>query len=528
MTVSADAAGPVSCRDGSRTAGFADAGLGLLALLVTTALSIWNHVPILGCARSLALTAMRLRFVSLSVVISLMSLAAPAVAQHEGHGGHSPHPSPPAEERHPKQHAQHPTDPESAPQSIVDLELLRNASGTAWQPEGTRHAALHSEAAGFELMFHTLLFAGYDAQGTDRGDHQPMGVGWLMGMVRRRFASSSLTARVMLSPEPWSAGYRAGGYPLILQTGETFEGQPLRDRQHPHDLFMEIAALYTHGIGDNLALQLYVAPAGEPALGPVAFPHRYSASADPFATLSHHWQDSTHISFGVATVGVVTRWAKLEGSWFNGREPDERRYDLDLRRLDSYSARLSIAPTRGWSAQASYGYLASPEALRPDDSVHRVTASATQDRPFRESGRWATTAAFGANKEGSESLSPSFLLETNLDLDGRNVVFGRVEVLRKSGHDLVLTPELEAEHCWVAGLGLGYLRNFGPVGGFLPGVGARGFAGLVASGVEPFYGTPVPIGGIAFVRVAVATIAHQGPSGSSDNRLTTRSSTRKW
>jgi hypothetical protein len=241
-------------------------------------------------------------------------------------------------------HAGHRAAAQSRTQSIVDLELLRNASGTAWQPETTPHAALHTEAAGFELMFHTLLFGGYDAQATDRGASETMGVGWLMGMARRRFENSSVTARVMLSPEPWSAGYRAGGYPLLLQTGETFEGQPLRDRQHPHDLFMEVAALYTQGIGDALALQLYVAPVGEPALGPVAFPHRYSASADPFATLSHHWQDSTHISYGVVTLGVITRWAKLEGSWFNGREPDERRYDFDLRRPDSYSARLSIAP----------------------------------------------------------------------------------------------------------------------------------------------------------------------------------------
>jgi hypothetical protein len=441
-------------------------------------------------------------------------LSAPAAAQHEGHEGHGqpasePQQAAPAAEPPRDDHAGHGAAAQSRKQSIVDLELLRNASGTAWQPETTPHAALHTEAAGFELMFHTLLFGGYDYQAGARGDDQAMAVGWLMGMARRRFENSSLTARVMLSPEPWTAGYRGGGYPLLLQTGETFGGQPLRDRQHPHDLFMEVAALYTQGIGDALALQLYVAPAGEPALGPVAFPHRYSASADPFATLSHHWQDSTHIAFGVVTVGVITKWAKLEGSWFNGREPDERRYDFDLRRPDSYSARLSIAPTPGWSAQVSYGYLASPEALRPDDAVHRVTASATRDGPFRERGHWATMAAFGGNKEGSESLSPAFLLETNLDLDGRNVVFGRAEVIQKSGHDLVLTPELDDTHFWLAALGLGYLRNFGPLAGFLPGVGVRGNLGLVPAGVEPFYGTRVPVGGIVFLRIAVAPMSRQ-------------------
>ena len=440
-----------------------------------------------------------MRRLRIALGLSAALLSAPAAAQHEGHEGHgqpasAPQQAAPAAEPPRDDHAGHDAAAQSRKQSIVDLELLRNASGTAWQPETTPHAALHTEAGGFELMFHTLLFGGYDAQATDRGASEPIGVGWLMGMARRRFENSSLTARVMLSPEPWTAGYSGGGYPLLLQTGETFEGQPLRDRQHPHDLFMEVAALYTQGIGDALALQLYVAPAGEPALGPVAFPHRYSASADPFATLSHHWQDSTHISFGVVTLGVITKWAKLEGSWFNGREPDERRYDFDLRRPDSYSARLSIAPMPGWSAQASYGYLASPEALRPDDAVHRVTASATRGGPF------------GGNK-GSESLSPSFLLETHLDLDGRNVLFGRGEVIQKAGHDLVLTPALEEAHFWLAALGLGYLRNLGPLAGFLPGLGVRGNLGLLPAGVEPFYGTRIPVGGMVFLRIVVAPMS---------------------
>ncbi len=385
--------------------------------------------------------------------------------------------------------------------------MLRNASGTAWQPESTPHSALHTNAAGFELTFHALLFAGYDAQGTSRGADEALGVGWLMGMARRQFESSSLTARAMLSPEPWTAGHTAGGYPLLLQTGESFQGQPLHDRQHPHDLFMEVAALYTQGLGNDLALQLYVTPAGEPALGPVAFPHRYSASADPFATLSHHWQDSTHISFDVVTLGVITRWAKLEGSWFNGREPDETRYDFDLRRPDSYAARLSIAPASGWSAQAFYGYLARPEALRPDVAVHRVTASATHDRPFGNGGHWATTGVFGANKESGESLSPALLVESNLDFDGRNVVFGRAELVQKSGRGLVLTSDLDAKHIWLPTFGLGYLRNFGPMVGFMPGVGARGLLAVAPSDIQTFYGTRAPVGGIAFLRVAVAPMS---------------------
>ena len=195
------------------------------------------------------------------------------------------------------------------------------------------HAALHTMAGDWELMFHELLFAGYDAQGSDRGASAPVGIGWFMGMARRRFESGTLTARLMLSPEPGTV--RSGGYPLLLQTGETYKGQPLRDRQHPHDFFMEVGLIYTQALSDGLAVQIYAAPSGEPALGPVAYPHRQSATSDPLATLSHHWQDSTHISFGVLTFGVITRRMKLEGCWFNGREPDETRYDFDLLRPDS-------------------------------------------------------------------------------------------------------------------------------------------------------------------------------------------------
>jgi hypothetical protein len=393
-------------------------------------------------------------------------------------------------------------------QPVAALDLVRDASGTAWQPETTPHAAIHQQAGSVELMFHTVLFGGYDYQATDRGGKEPIAVGWIMGMARRRFDNGSLTARVMLSPEPWTAGYRNGGYPLLLQTGETFNGQPLHDRQHPHDLFMEVGGLYTQGVGNDLAVQIYAAPAGEPALGPIAFPHRYSASADPFATLSHHWQDSTHISFGVLTAGVISRRAKLEGSWFNGREPDEKRYNFELRRPDSYAVRVSVAPSPAWSGQVSYGYLASPEALSPDNSVHRMTASVMRDHALDHAGHWAVTAVFGLNKENGESATVALLLEGLVDLDGKNAVFGRAELGQKTGPDLVLMPSLDDRHFVVGNIGLGYLRNVGVFGGFVPGIGVRGILDFVPSEVEPFYGSRVFAGGMIFVRVAIAPMAH--------------------
>jgi hypothetical protein len=418
-------------------------------------------------------------------------------------------PAPPAAEEQPGRPSPGTAAPSPEAMSVSELPLTRNASGTAWQPDTTPHAALHWEAGGWDFMFHGLLFGGYNWQQGPRGADAVLATGWLMLMTEREVGSGRFGARVMLSPEPFTAG-QEGGYPLLLQTGETFEGAPLRDRQHPHDLFMELAVLYTQALSRDWGFQLYAAPAGEPALGPVAFPHRMSAAMDPLAPLGHHWQDSTHIAFGVLTAGLVTPMAKLEASWFNGREPDEERLDLDLRRPDSYSLRLTVNPTRSVSAQVSYGHLPSPEALAPEDELDRLTASASYYRPLGSGGFWATTAVFGRNVEGEHERTNSYLLETSLDLDGRNAVFGRAEYVQKTGHDLVLPAPLEEETFGVASLALGYLRSFGPLGPVLPGVGVRVAVNLVPEGLEPIYESRTPVGGMIYLRLVSSPSEHAG------------------
>src|SRR5262245_21871443 len=278
---------------------------------------------------------------------------------------------------------------------LLGIPDSRDASGTSWQPDATPMHAHHLRSGAWTLMLHGNFFVGYDHQGGDRGDSEWTAPNWGMLMEKRSLGGGSLVLRQMLSLDPLTVGSK--GYPLLLQTGESFEGEPIHDRQHAHDLFMEIAALYTRPVSESVAVQVYAAPSGEPALGPVAFPHRLSASSDPLAPLGHHWQDSTHISFGVVTAGFLTRLVKVEGSWFNGREPDEHRYDFDFRRLDSYSGRISFNPSKRWSLQASYGYLASPEELHPEVSVHRLTASAAYDSGIGSSGNLAVTAVFGRN-----------------------------------------------------------------------------------------------------------------------------------
>jgi hypothetical protein len=389
----------------------------------------------------------------------------------------------------------------------IGVVMNRIGSGTAWQPDTTPMLGHHFMAGDWMLMLHYQVFVGYDAVGSDRGDHQFFSTNWVMGMAQHELLGGQFVGKLMLSFEPLTVAH--GGYPLLGQTGETIDGQPLHDHQHPHDLFMEMAVAYNHEIVEGLAFELYLAASGEPALGPVAVPHRFSASSDPLASLSHHWQDSTHVSFGVLTGGLYTQQVKLEGSIFNGREPDENRYDFDFRPLDSYSVRLSANPTETLSLQASYGFLRSPEELQPDQSVRRFTFSCTYDQPLGEGGNLASTLVYGRNISSAEPATDSLLLEGNLIL-GLNEFFGRGELVRKTGSDLVL-PAATAEDIYgIGSVDLGYLRNFGPYAGVSFAIGVRGSITFLGAGLEPYYGAQQALGGVLFLRIRPGPMFHQG------------------
>lgn len=389
------------------------------------------------------------------------------------------------------------------PERPLGLPESRAGSGTSWQPDATPMYAWHAMAGEWTFMLHGNVFAGYDAQEGERGGRRFVSQNWLMAMARRSTADFELDARVMLSAEPLTAG--GLGYPLLLQTGEAYRGAPLHDAQHPHDLFMETSVTLTVAAGRDVAFQLYAAPAGEPALGPVAYPHRASAASNPLAPITHHWQDASHITYGVLTAGILTRHVKLEGSWFNGREPDENRLDFDLRVPDSFAARLSINPIDTLSLQVSYGFLKSPEAAEPEVSVRRATASASLDLRLGARGHWATTAVWGKNFPSSgEPATASYLLETEANLNGHDIVFGRAQYVRKTGRELVL-PAAEADRTFgVRSLSLGYVRELGPIASMLPGFGFVGTVNLLGADLAPCYGTALPLGGMVFVRLRPA------------------------
>jgi len=389
----------------------------------------------------------------------------------------------------------------------LGISHVRMGSGTSWMPDSSPMHANHKMWGSWTAMIHGVAFLQYDDQGSRSGDAQLGVVDWEMLMLMRRVGTGMLHLHGMASLEPATIG--AKGYPLLLQTGESYKGEPLHDRQHPHDFVMELAALFQQPIARNLALELYGGLAGEPALGPVAFMHRPSAQSDPLAPLGHHWQDATHISFGVLTAGVYSRQWKLEGSWFNGREPDENRWDIDLRRLDSYSGRLTVNPTGRMSLSGWYGFLASPEVLHPDESVHRYGASVLYGARGVRGGAWDSALLWGANTHVGQ-VSHSLLAESNLEIGQKNSVFARAEYVRKSAEELVLPGVDPAREFDIRSLVGGYVREVWSIPGGTIGVGGRASVNLVPTALEPFYATRWPAGIDVYVRVRPKRMATDG------------------
>lgn len=363
-------------------------------------------------------------------------------------------------------------------------EMTRESSGTSWQPETTPMEGIHGMQGAWMTMLHGSAQVIYDGQGGPRGSSQTFSTGMLFALARRELGNGAFGLRLMVSGEPPMG---ASGYPLLFQTGETADGRiPLIDRQHPHNLLMEAAATYSRDVAPGSSVFVYAGPAGEPALGPGTFMHRLSGMDNPEAPISHHWLDSTHVSFGVVTAGYVWRDFKLETSAFNGREPDQHRYEVELRPLDSYAARLTWNPAAGWSAQLSSGRLASPEQLEPGVAVRRTTVSVTCNAALP--GRWwQTTLAWGHNAPSQGPASSGWLLESALRLTATQTVFGRAERVAKDELFLRGTP-LFGESFTVSKASLGYIYDFAELRAWSFGVGGLASIYSYPAALNPAYG----------------------------------------
>jgi hypothetical protein len=385
-----------------------------------------------------------------------------------------------------QEHATKHGEPERAHDvDVLGIPMTRHASGTSWIADNSPMRGVHWTAGAWHLMLHGALFAGYTDQSVDAA---LVSQNWAMVMASRPLAGGVLDLRGMASLEPLTVG---DSYPLLLQTGETAGGEPLIDRQHPHDLIGEAAVRYARPITSGLAIDLYAALAGEPAIGPPTYMHRPSSFANPLAPLGHHMEDSTHISYGVLTAGVLMHDAKLEASWFNGREPDEDRYDLDLRAPDSYAVRASFNPARAWSLSAAYAYLESPEAREPDVSMRRFTYSITHAMRLAGRRSWTSSAGVGQNFPSDGRMTHAVYAETAVDLDRAGTTFMRFEEMSKSGHDFDLPmPDADVLFGTVT---VGHAHPVLRSADFETAVGVLGSVAYVDDIIVPRYGSTGPL-----------------------------------
>lgn len=425
--------------------------------------------------------------------------------------------------------------------TLIEAVLSHTASGTTIEPPSTPTLMVMAQRGSWTMMLHGMGFVAdiqQHAEGSptgptaaectalqlacpetrQRGGDKFFSTNWIMPMAMRQFGPrehrSEITFRAMLSLEP--ATITAGQYPELFQQGETAFGKPIVDGQHPHDFFMELAALYDLRTSPHTLLSVYVAPAGDPAIGPTAYPHRMSASEDPIAALGHHQEDSTHIAFNVLTVGFTWRGLRFEQSGFHGAEPTEARWDLEPspngHALDSYSSRVTFVPSSDWAAQYSWAHITSPEALFPHEDQQRETASVMYNRPgASKDGNLAVTLLWGRTRSsGDNAKENSYLAEALWSFAHTNYLWSRIENAGRS-NELLLAPGTslpsnfgESPIGHVAAYTAGYDHDFHLAPHLLAAPGAQFTSYSTPAALTSIYGAH-PFGVVAFVRFRISS-----------------------
>ncbi len=366
--------------------------------------------------------------------------------------------------------------------------MTREASGTSWQPDVTPMFAVLGDFAGWHTMLHGIADGVADHEGGRRGDSKLFSPNWIALTGQHDFEKTTIGLRSMFSAEPFTIGQK--GYPLLLQTGETGNGRtPLIDRQHPHDLFMELAIAASYKLENDNSVFCYVGYPGEPALGPPVFIHRFTGMDNPQAPIGHHWMDSTHVTFGVVTLGYIWDKVKIDGSLFTGREPDENRFNFETPRSPSYSLRVTYNPISSLSLQVSAGHLVSPEQLNPCVNITRITASAMYHHRFSIA-EWQTLLAWGRNIESPGKTTDAFLVESEAIFFDQHTVFGRFERVAKNDLFLLTSPFYH-ETFTVKKASVGYIFDCSTWCSIAWGFGAAGNFSIVPDEIKPEYsGTP--------------------------------------
>ncbi len=390
-----------------------------------------------------------------------------------------------------------------------NLPMSRNSSGTAWNPDSSPMYMWMKQGLKTDWMFHGSVFLRYTNtdifKNNKRGGDKFDAPNWFMAMMNRRVGEKGLfNATAMVSLDRLTEG--GNGYPLLFQSGETWKGKRLVDRQHPHDLFSALSIGYTQAINRDIDAFAYLGYPGEPALGAPAFMHRVSSMNNPDAPLGHHWQDATHITFGVATLGFRYKQFKLEGSSFTGREPDEDRYDFDKPRFNSYSYRVSYNPNENWALQFSQGFIREPEPLETGIDITRTTASVLYAKNMGRSRHYSAALIWGLNDKGEDHREHSILLEDNYQF-GKNALFSRYEFLQKSTEELDLESELGHATFDVHVFSLGYSRSLFQRSALELAAGTKATVNFPAKELKSLYGK-MPVGFQIFLQLRPALHQH--------------------
>jgi hypothetical protein len=356
--------------------------------------------------------------------------------------------------------------------------------------------------AGWQVMIHGNVFGDFIRESGSRGNWQLGSVNWLMARAVHALAGGTLGVHTMVSAEFLTL--TRAGYPQLLQVAQPYRGGTLTDRMHPHELIGEAAVTYEHDVIRGLGASLYLAAAGEPALGPVTYLHRPSAANDPIAPLSHHAQDETHERFGVATIGLFTRHARFEASAFNGNHPDDVHTNLELSgdRFNSFSTRITLNPASQWSVSASAAFIAasSSSADHAHGALHRYVLAIMNVRP-RRAGIWASSVVWGVNSPiGTGRVLPGILVETNFDLNNRSALFGRLEYSVRTAEELNLVGSI-SEQLGVGATAVGYTRRVTRWRATSAWLGGRATAYFLPDQLRAFYGGRVLTGFAAYVQL---------------------------
>jgi hypothetical protein len=386
------------------------------------------------------------------------------------------------------------------PHNFIEQIEHHAASGTSAEPDSTPSPMLMEMKGPWMLMFHANAFITDLQQTSPRGGDKLFSTNWFMPMAEREAGSSGqVTLRAMFSLEPATIADRR--YPLLFQ--------PIVDGQHPHNFFMELAALYDLKLSDRTVLSFYAAPVGDPAIGPTAYPHRASALENPVAALGHHQEDSTHIAYDVVTAGLTYNFAhlgaRIEASGFHGREPDESRWTITAAPLDSWSTRLTLQPGQNWSGQYSYARIASPEALFPSEDQSRTTASIMYNHPLSK-GNWTSTALWGRTRDIPDGAKVnSYLFESTINFRTDNHAWTRIENAGRTnellnGENPLPSGFIEQPIGHVQAYTFGYDRDFNLLPHVASAIGAQVTTYGVPEILRPIYGSD-PIGIAFFLRV---------------------------